>query len=89
MRFDASRLVRGWMRAKDLTGDELTAYAVVFSATKGPKVKTVTSAYVADWLRCDEVAARRVLNKLADRGLLDSLRIRDFSGTKFIFAAVI
>ena len=89
MRFNAGLLIQGWMKDKNLTADELTAYAVVYSATKGRKVKTVTSQYVADWLRCDEVSARRVLNKLADRGLIDQLRIVDFSGTRNIYAAVV
>lgn len=87
MRFNAGLLIRDWMKAKGLTEAELTAYAVVYSATKGPKVKTVTSQYVAGWLRCDEVSARRVLNRLAAYGLIDQLRIVDFSGTTNIYAA--
>lgn len=88
MRFNADRLKRGWMEAKGLRGDELTAYAVVHSATQGTKLKTVTSQYVAQWLKCDEVNARRVLNRLADMGLLNSLKIVEFSETKNIYAAV-
>lgn len=88
MRFNADNLKRDWMEAKGLAGDELTAYAVVHSATLGPRVKTVTSQYVSDWLGCDELNARRVLNRLADKGLLNSLRIVEFSEVKNIYAAV-
>lgn len=89
MRFDAGRLKKGWMQAKGLQGDELTAFAVVYSATHGRKLKTVTSQYVSKWLECDELHARRTLNQLADRGLLNTLKIVEFSETKNIYAAAV
>lgn len=88
MKFNADMLKRSWMEAKGLEGDELTAYAVVFSATRGPKLKTVTSQYVSDWLGCDELKARRTLNRLTERGLLNGLRVVEYSERKFIYAAV-
>lgn len=89
MRFDARLLIRGWMREQGLTGDELKAFAVVHSATKGPKIKAVTRQYVADWLACDELNAQRVLNRLTSFGLIDQLRVVDYSGTTNIYAAVV
>lgn len=88
MRFNADQLKKAWMKEKGLRGDELTAFAVVYSATHGRRLKTVTSQYVAKWLGCDELHARRTLNRLADRGLLNTLKIVEFSETKNIYAAV-
>lgn len=53
-----------------LTGDELKAYAVVRSATKGPRRKDVTSDYVAQWLGCSEFGAWRALKALVAKGLI-------------------
>lgn len=69
MRYNTEFLTQQ-VKATGLTGDELKAYAVVHSATKGPRRKEVSSDYVATWLECSEFDAWRSLKALVAKGLI-------------------
>lgn len=69
MRYNAEFLT-DQVKDTGLTDDELKAYAVVHSATKGPRRKEVTSDYVAQWLGCSEFGAWRALKSLVSKGLI-------------------
>lgn len=64
--------VQGWMVTElGLRGNELAAYAIIYGFSQDGASKFQGSlTYVAEWLGCGRSTAKRVLAKLAEKGLV-------------------
>lgn len=63
-----------WMRDLGLRGNELLTYAIIFSFSRdGESTFKGSASWVADWLGCSKGTALRVLNGLADKGLIEKV----------------
>lgn len=71
--------VQGWMVTElGLRGNELAAYAIIYGFSQDGASKFQGSlTYVAEWLGCDRSTARRVLSRLAEKGLVAKVMAGD------------
>ncbi len=76
--------IQSWMRTDlGLGGNELIAYALVYGFSQdGFSRFGGTASYVAEWCGVSPDGAIRILNRLADKGLLTKETGRDASGHK-------
>lgn len=71
--------VQGWMVTElGLRGNELAAYAIIYGFSQDGASKFQGSlTYVAEWLGCGRSTAKRVLAKLAEKGLVAKVVVGD------------
>lgn len=64
--------LQGWMVTKlGLRGQELVCYALIYGFSQDGQSKfSGSSSYIAEWLKITKHAAREVLKKLVNKGLL-------------------
>lgn len=72
MRPEEYYVTQGWMYALGLTDKERTAYAIIWGYSRdGRSVCRTTAKQLAEWLDCSERHAKRIVNGLEDRGLIE------------------
>lgn len=77
--------IQEWMLDLGLKGSELLAYALVWGFSQdGETIYRGGCSYAAKWLGITKENARAVLNKLADKGLLDKQE-QYKNGVKFCY----
>lgn len=65
-------VTQGWMYALGLTDKERTAYAIIWGYSRdGRSVCRTTGKQLSEWLGCSERHAKRIVNGLEDRGLIE------------------
>ena len=75
--------IQGWMLALGLKGNELLAFALIYSFSRdGVSVFKGSAQYIADWCGVSRRNVSRILDKLQDRGLIEKID-RIVNGVRF------